>query len=99
MLQRITIPVIKKHPWFLKNLPIEFMDGEEGSVENQGQNEASQSVEETVSIIQEARTPAEGPTIGVGGQFLGGGSMDLDDLDADSDIDDIETSGDFVCAL
>jgi hypothetical protein len=25
--------------------------------------------------------------------------MDLDDLDTDADIDDIETSGDFVCAL
>jgi hypothetical protein len=25
--------------------------------------------------------------------------MDIDDLDTDADIDDIETSGDFVCAL
>jgi hypothetical protein len=25
--------------------------------------------------------------------------MDLDDIDSDADIDDVETSGDFVCAL
>nr|AFK36500.1 unknown [Medicago truncatula] len=25
--------------------------------------------------------------------------MDFDDLDTDGDIDDFETSGDFVCAL
>jgi serine/threonine-protein kinase SRK2 len=25
--------------------------------------------------------------------------MDLDDLDADADLEDIETSGDFVCPL
>lgn len=94
--KRITIPEIKKHPWFLKNLPIEFMDGEEVALQNKEETDSSQSMEEILSIIQEARTPAEGPK--VGGQCLGG-SMDLDDLDADADIDDIETSGDFVCAL
>ncbi|GMN33865.1 hypothetical protein TIFTF001_004382 [Ficus carica] len=94
--KRITIPEIKKHPWFLKNLPMEFMDGEEVALQNKEENDSSQSEEEILSIIQEARTPAEGPKFG--GQFLGG-SVDLDDLDADADIDDIETSGDFVCAL
>ena len=72
------------------------MDGEEVALQNKEEIDSSQSVEEILSIIHEARTPAEGPK--VGGQFLGG-SMDLDDLDTDADIDDIETSGDFVCAL
>ncbi|KAJ6413639.1 hypothetical protein OIU84_006442 [Salix udensis] len=58
--KRITIPEIKRHPWFLKNLPVEFNEEE-------------------------------------GGGHKMGGSMDLHDTDAD--IDDIETSGDFVCAL
>ncbi|XP_043697883.1 serine/threonine-protein kinase SAPK2-like [Telopea speciosissima] len=94
--KRITIPEIKNHPWFLKNLPIEFMGREEGSFLNNDINDTSQSIEEVLSIIQEARKVAEGPKIG---GLLIGGSMDLDDIDADADIDDVETSGDFVCAL
>jgi len=92
--QRITIPEIKMHPWFLKNLPLEFMDEGEGVLQDDSCE--TQSIEEILSIIQEARKPGEGPRVGE--QFVGG-SMDLDDIDADADIDDIETSGDFVCAL
>lgn len=92
-MQRITIPEIKNHPWFLRNLPIELM--ENGSWESNDVNNPSQSVEEVLSIIQEASKPLNIPK--VGGGLLTGGSMDLDDLDADSDLEDIETSGDFVC--
>ncbi|ESR39580.1 serine/threonine-protein kinase SAPK2 [Citrus sinensis] len=95
--KRITIPEIQKHPWFLKNLPIEFMEEDEGSMQKGDENDQSQSIEEILGIIQEARKPGEGPKFG--GQCLIGGSMDLDDLDTDADTDDIETSGDFVCAL
>lgn len=109
-MQRITIPEIKKHPWFLYNLPIEFMnEGTSGMEElesdcvNNEEEEASQSIEEILSIIQEARKPGEGPNNNDNGDKLGGyfvdGSMDLDDIDADADIDDVETSGDFVCAI
>ncbi|KAK8271064.1 hypothetical protein V6Z12_D11G239100 [Gossypium hirsutum] len=93
--KRITIPEIKQHPWFLKHLPKEFMGGEGGNLEKE-EDEQFQSIEEVLSIIEEAREPGEGPKIG--SQLLGG-SMELDDLDTDADIDDIETSGDFVCAL
>lgn len=92
--KRITIPEIKQHPWFLKNLPVEFMDEDDLQINDDQKNEPSQSVEEIVSIIQEARKAGDG--IKVGGHLLG--SMDLDEID-DADIDDIETSGDFVCAL
>ncbi|KAL5982270.1 Serine/threonine-protein kinase sapk2 [Asimina triloba] len=93
--KRITIPEIKTHPWFLRNLPIELM--EEGTnVQNTDADMPSQSMEEITYIIQEARKPAEGPKIG--GHFMSG-SADLDDMDADTDLDDIETSGDFVCAV
>ncbi|GMY11398.1 serine/threonine-protein kinase SAPK2-like [Fagus crenata] len=94
--KRITIPEIKKHLWFLKNLPVEFMDENEGDLLNNEGNDSSQSTEDILSIIQEARKPVEGPQVG-GSSLLG--SMDLDDLEADCDIDDIETSGDFVCAM
>jgi serine/threonine-protein kinase SRK2 len=94
-MQRITIPEIKKHPWFLKNLPLEFFEEGQGNLQND-KNGSSQSIEEILSIIQEARKAGDG--LKVGEQFVGG-SMNLDDLDTDADIDDIETSGDFVCAL
>ncbi|CAK9179226.1 unnamed protein product, partial [Ilex paraguariensis] len=86
--KRITILEITKHPWFLKNLPMELMEGGRGC--------SSQSIEEVLEIIKEARKTPDGPK--KGGNFVGG-SMDLDDIDTDADIDDIETSGDFVCAL
>lgn len=92
--KRITIPEIKNHPWFLRNLPIELMEG--GSYQSNDVNNPSQSLEEALSIIQEARQPLEVPKLG--GSFIGG-SMDLDDLDIDADVEDIGTSGDFVCPL
>nr|XP_016501298.1 PREDICTED: serine/threonine-protein kinase SAPK2-like isoform X4 [Nicotiana tabacum] len=98
--KRITMEDIKKHPWFLKNLPIEFIEGEEASLQTNGENEPSQSIEEVLAIIQEARKPGEGHK--AGNLFVkGSSSIDLDDdLDIDADIDDeIDTSGDFVCAL
>ena len=97
LLQRITIPEIKTHPWFLKNLPIEMTDGYQSSVQNDTSSPL-QSAEEIAAIVQEARKPPEGPNLGI--RHLLGGSMDLDDMDSDmEDLDDIEDSGDFVCAL
>ncbi|KAL3527617.1 hypothetical protein ACH5RR_012273 [Cinchona calisaya] len=94
--KRITIAEIKRHPWFLKHLPVEHMEGEEASKQANNAVDHSQSNEEVLAIIQEAKKSTEGPK--VGGHFVEG-SYDLDDLDADCDIDDIETSGEFVCAL
>ncbi|KAK6938133.1 Protein kinase domain [Dillenia turbinata] len=88
--KRITIPEIKNHPWFLKNLPIELMEG--GSYQCNDINTPSQSVEEILTLIREATIPAEVPK--VGGHFVGS-SMDLDDLDADVDIEETETSDEF----
>ena len=95
-LQRITIPEIKNHPWFLKNLPIEMTDEYQQSMQLADMNTPGQSLEEVMAIIQEARKP--GDAVNLAGQLLG--SMDLDDIDLD-DIDDIdiENSGDFVCAV
>lgn len=94
--KRITISEIKNHPWFLYNLPIDLLSAEYGNVNNIDLNNPSQGVEDIVAIIQEARKPIEGPKIG--GHFSNG-SMDLDDMDADENLDDIDTSGEFVCAI
>ncbi|KAK7385325.1 hypothetical protein VNO78_31041 [Psophocarpus tetragonolobus] len=92
--KRITIPEIKNHSWFLRNLPIELMEG--GSWQINDVNNPSQSVEEVLSIIQEARKSLNVPKIG---SLLPGVSMDLDDMDDDEDLEDVETSGEFVCPL
>ncbi|KAJ8555586.1 hypothetical protein K7X08_013082 [Anisodus acutangulus] len=89
--KRITIPEIKMHPWFLKNLPVELMEG--GSYECVDVNNPSQSMEEVLAIIQEARIPLQVP---MGGTYAYGGSTEFDELE-DADIEDmIETSGDFL---
>ncbi|XP_066391244.1 serine/threonine-protein kinase SAPK2 isoform X2 [Miscanthus floridulus] len=93
--QRITIPEIKNHPWFLKNLPIEMTDEYQMNLQLVDMNVLSQSLEEIMAIIQEARKPGDG--LKHAGQLPGLGSMELDDIDVD-DID-VEDSGDFVCAL
>ncbi|KAE9615229.1 hypothetical protein Lal_00048313 [Lupinus albus] len=90
--KRISVPEIRNHPWFLRNLPIELLEG--GNLESNDINNPSQSVEEVLSIIEEARKSLSIPKVG---GLLTEGSMDLDDLDADVDLEDIETSGDFVC--
>ncbi|TKY56275.1 Serine/threonine-protein kinase SAPK2 [Spatholobus suberectus] len=92
--KRITIPEIKNHPWFLRNLPTELMEG--GSWQINDVNNPSQGVEEVLSIIQEARKTLNVPKVG---GLLTGGIMDLDDLDSDEDLEDVETSGEFVCPL
>ncbi|KAL3504777.1 hypothetical protein ACH5RR_034618 [Cinchona calisaya] len=89
---RITISEIKKHPWFLKNLPIELMEG--GSLQGNDINTPSQSIDEVLAILQVARTQEVAKA-----GLLSLASLDLDDLD-DADIEeDIEASGDFVCAI
>lgn len=75
-LQRITIPEIESHPWFVKNLPIELMEGV-GSWQCKDANNPSQSDEEVLSIIQQARNPSEEAPNAAGRPLMGSKSMDL----------------------
>ncbi|KAI3873905.1 hypothetical protein MKW98_001554 [Papaver atlanticum] len=98
--KRITMSEMKNHPWFLKNLPIEFT--EEGEYRNNDDiGNSSQSIEDILAIIQEARKSGDGSEPKFSSGLLIGGSMDLDDeMDADVDLDeDLESSGEFVCAM
>uniref|UniRef100_A0A2P2KKR9 non-specific serine/threonine protein kinase n=1 Tax=Rhizophora mucronata TaxID=61149 RepID=A0A2P2KKR9_RHIMU len=87
--KRITIPEIKQHPWFLKNLPKEIIEIEKTNyAESQG-DQPSQTIEEIKRIVQEAKRPGEG--VKVGERAFVGTSDDLeDDLE-----DEIDVSGDI----
>lgn len=97
--KRITMTEIQIHPWFVKHMPMEFEEKQEENLESDDLEKPSQRMEEALAIIQEARkTEVVGKDQG---DFVGSGSMDLDDLDIEFDIDDddIETNDDFVCTL
>ncbi|KAG9452539.1 hypothetical protein H6P81_005443 [Aristolochia fimbriata] len=94
--KRITIPEIKKHPWFLKNLPKELVEGERTNYESMERDQPSQSTEEIMRIIQEARTPAVG--VKTDGQSAAG-NMDVDEVDTDADAEEeVDYSGDLLGA-
>ncbi|CAK9173323.1 unnamed protein product [Ilex paraguariensis] len=90
--KRITLPEIKKHPWFLKNMPKEQTEGEKTNLD---EADGDQSVEEIMQIIQEAKIPGEASK--AEGQAASG-SLDPDDGDIDLESE-IDYSGDFVAPL
>lgn len=79
-------------------MPVELTDEYQAILQSIDTNPPTQSIEEITAIIQEAKWPGTGETRKPGADiFVGGGSMDLDEID-DSEVDDIETSGDYVGA-
>ncbi|XP_050109111.1 serine/threonine-protein kinase SRK2E isoform X4 [Malus sylvestris] len=97
--KRITIPEIRNHEWFLKNLPADLMV--ENTMNNQFEepDQPMQSLDEIMQIIAEATIPAAGTNSL--NQYLAG-SLDIDnmeeDLESDPDID-IDSSGEIVYAI
>ncbi|KAG7011192.1 Serine/threonine-protein kinase SRK2I [Cucurbita argyrosperma subsp. argyrosperma] len=97
---RITIPEIKNHSWFLKNLPSDLMD--ENTMGNQFEepDQPMQSLDTIMQIIAEATIPA----VGSHGLMCMTDDLemdyddDMDDLDDESELD-IESSGEIVYAL
>lgn len=76
------------------------MEGEDASLQMKEENEPTQSIDEVLAIIQEAKKLGERHK-GCDLLVNESSSIDLDDdnSDIDDDSDEIETSGDFVCAL
>ncbi|XP_076912080.1 serine/threonine-protein kinase SAPK3-like [Bidens hawaiensis] len=95
--KRITIAEIKKHPWFLKNMPKDLIEGEKTNYENANRDQTLQSVDEINRIIQEAKVPGEGgSTTATDGQLTGNGeSLDPDDEEFDLE-NEIDESGDYA---
>lgn len=101
MRQRISIPEIRNHEWFLKNLPADLMD-ENTMNKNQFEepDQPMQSIDEIMQIISEATIPAAG-TRSLN-QYLTG-SLDIDDdmeedLESDPELD-MDSSGEIVYAM
>ncbi|KEH30920.1 putative protein kinase CAMK-OST1L family [Medicago truncatula] len=98
--KRISIPEIRNHEWFLKNLPTDLMDDNGTNNQFEEPDQPTQSVEEIMQIIAEATVPAAG-TQSLNPYLTG--SLDIDDdmeedLDTDPDLD-IDSSGEIVYAM
>lgn len=87
--KRITIPEIMNHPWFVKNLPADLLQGADASYVFDDPDHPQQSVDEIMRIVNEAKTP--------GIRDL---AAELDDLELDNDMEpDPDSSGEFVCSV
>lgn len=99
--QRISMPEIRNHDWFLKNLPADLIVGNTTSEQFQEPEQPMQTIEEIMQIISEATIPAAGTHQSLT-QYLTG-SLDIDDeMDEDIDTDpdlDIDSSGEIVYAM
>ncbi|KAJ0040046.1 hypothetical protein Pint_28116 [Pistacia integerrima] len=95
---RITIPEIRNHPWFLKNLPADLVDEKTMGSHYEEPDQPMQSIDVIMQIIAEASIPAVGN--GLNRYLTDNFDMDddMEDLDSESDLD-IDSSGEIVYAL
>nr|ATG86228.1 sucrose non-fermenting 1-related protein kinase 2.9 [Saccharum hybrid cultivar GT21] len=95
---RITMPEIKSHPWFVKNLPADLVG--DGTVNYEEPDQPMQNMNDIMQILAEATVPADGAHGTT--QLLCDDLDDFDDdMDLDSDLDldlDLESSGEIVYA-
>ncbi|XP_051115087.1 serine/threonine-protein kinase SAPK10-like [Andrographis paniculata] len=91
--QRITIPEITNHAWFLKNLPADLVDEKHQFEEPE---QPMQSLETIMQIITEATIPPPG----LYNLDMEMDMMDEDMEDFDSDLDfDVDSSGEVIYAM
>ncbi|CAN1834724.1 Serine/threonine-protein kinase SAPK3 [Linum perenne] len=98
--KRITLPEIKQHPWFLKNLPKELIEIEKSKKGGDRQQEA-QSVEEIMRIIDEAKIPGKGAKVSREQEAINGGGAGTshDDDDELGGSMESDLSGEFEAQL
>ncbi|KAK4393336.1 Serine/threonine-protein kinase SAPK10 [Sesamum angolense] len=84
--KRITIPEIRNHVWFLKNLPADLMDERTMGNQFEEPDQPMQSLEVIMQIISEATIPPAGL------YNLDLMDDDMEDLDSDPDLD-VDSSG------
>ncbi|XP_052195264.1 serine/threonine-protein kinase SAPK8 isoform X1 [Diospyros lotus] len=90
--ERITMPEIRNHVWFLKNLPIELT--QENTMNNQYEepDQPVQSINAIMQIISEATIPP----VGLYDMYMD--DDDTEDLDSDPDLD-ADSSGEVIYAM
>ncbi|KAM7520520.1 hypothetical protein LguiB_019482 [Lonicera macranthoides] len=88
--KRITIPEIRNHEWFLKNLPADLVE-ENISKAFEEPDQPMQSIEVIMQIISEATIPPVG-------LYNFDMDDDMDDLESDPDLD-IDSSGEIIYAI
>jgi serine/threonine-protein kinase SRK2 len=100
-IQTITIPEIRNHPWFLKNLLADLMDDSTMRKQYEEPEQPMQSMNEFMQMdLAEANIPAVGSR-GLN-QFLNDDidlDDDMEDLDSDADLDLESKWGHRVCYL
>jgi len=95
---RITIPEIRSHNWFLRNLPADLMDDDSMSNQYVEPEQPMQTMDQIMQILTEATIP---PACSRINHILTDGfdmDDDMDDLESDSDLD-IDSSGEIVYAM
>ncbi|XP_062212506.1 serine/threonine-protein kinase SAPK8 isoform X3 [Phragmites australis] len=95
---RITIPEIRNHSWFLKNLPADLMDDDSMSNQYEEPDQPMQTMDQIMQVLTEATIP---PACSRSINVLADGldmDDDMDDLESDSDLD-IDSSGEIVYAM
>ncbi|KAG5624004.1 hypothetical protein H5410_009222, partial [Solanum commersonii] len=90
--QRITMPEIRNHVWFLKNLPADLIDDKMISDQFEEPDQPMQSIDTIMQIISEATVPP------IGLYNLEMMDDDMDDLDSEPDLD-IDSSGEIIYAM
>ncbi|CAM0148509.1 unnamed protein product [Urochloa decumbens] len=95
---RITIPEIRNHSWFLKNLPADLMDDDSMSNQYEEPDQPMQTMDQIMQILTEATIPpACSRSINVLADGLDEDDI-MDDLESDSDLD-VDSSGEIVYAM
>uniref|UniRef100_A0ACD6A657 Uncharacterized protein n=1 Tax=Avena sativa TaxID=4498 RepID=A0ACD6A657_AVESA len=95
---RITIPEIRNHSWFIKNLPADLIDDDSMSSQYEEPDQPMQTMDQIMQILTEATIP---PACSRINHILTDGldmDDDMDDLESDSDLD-IDSSGEIVYAM
>lgn len=94
-IKRITMPEIRQHDWFLKNLPADLLAENDPAYQFDDPAHPPQSVDEIMRILQDARqvgASAAPPA----GQYLGDKGAEEDE---DMGDEELESTGEFVSAM
>ncbi|KAL5718121.1 non-specific serine/threonine protein kinase [Ranunculus cassubicifolius] len=94
--RRISIKVIKSHPWFLKKLPRELTETAQAIYYKRGENPSLslQSIEDIMKIVGEARSPPPSSRT-IPGFCWGGQGEEEEEEEEVKEEDEVHASGEY----